>query len=72
MDGVIVLTRDVLNEAGGRLSTTVIYERGGKHYAGVEFTNGVTGEHTYYFGGAASLPNLDDIDAAWRRGWPNE
>jgi len=70
MEGVIIGTHPVLNEVGGRLSTTVVYERNGKRYHGVQWENGITGEKTYYFGGAAHLPNLADIDAAWKKGFP--
>jgi len=54
--------------------TTVIYERNGKRYRGAQWNHlGPEGEAVpYYFGGAAHLPNLSDIDAAWEQGFPKE
>ncbi len=62
MIGTIRAVTPQFNVSGGRQSTTVIYERGGQGFRGCQFHDG-----TYYFGGAAHLPNLQDIDAAWEQ-----
>jgi hypothetical protein len=73
MEGKFIAVRVVpMCDGGSWPGKTVLYERDGRLYRGVEYdstpVNGPSVK-TYYFGGGGNLAFSSDVDEAWERAY---